>query len=754
MNKRIKFLIKRYFVLISGCFLVASASAQQTREAFMELEAKPIEEKGWIDFRESNTLNPQTLFADHGNKFGLTALDEMRQYRVHTDEIGHTHFRFQQYHNGLKIIGAETILHHNGLYLKSMNGDIAENLNMNIQPLISSEKGLQLSKDAMNALSYVWENPDVAAKLTQISKGEKNFEKPTGELVICRKNWDAEFTEENLVLAYCYRMMVLPVDQSKDVYVDAITGEIIKQIPLATNCNNNTGNTTWYGSKSFNAGYYGWPNNAWLLESHCPGEATMRSLRGDPLLIYNYGDADGSWTDANGVNGYNQRAGVTTYWAIHQAYDYYQDFHSRLSYDNSNGQLDCFSEITGGLWLSSAENASWNTVTHHMSFGAGNTSSPTDDWNTLDIVGHEMTHGVHQWAIGNNYSGQPGALDESFADIFGVCIESYAKGTALPDWLMGNDRAPAIRSMADPNLNGCADTYFGTWWVDPSSSFDNGGVHFNSGIQNFWFYLLVMGGSGTNDHGNNYSVGSIGLNAARNIAYRNMEVYLTTSSGFVDAREGSLRAAQDLFGWCSNEMLQVGKAWYAVGVSTYSPDWDYLTPCGNVPAGAVYRGIDKLRTSTTCTTTLPSGSNAIFSSGFGGITLSPGFTAASGCAFTAAIDYCNEGAYNRTANPEETEQPTERAPLKSGIEILHVYPNPASDKVYITFESRADLAELQFSLTDVSGRNLKATLNEEKSTGNLKQIVLDVSGLPGGLYMLFIRNEQFSASSKIVINNQ
>ncbi|MBK9424052.1 MAG: hypothetical protein IPN54_07980 [Bacteroidetes bacterium] len=62
MNKRIKFLTKRCFVLISGCFLIASASAQQTREAFIEKETKPQEEKGWIDFRESNTLNPQTLF--------------------------------------------------------------------------------------------------------------------------------------------------------------------------------------------------------------------------------------------------------------------------------------------------------------------------------------------------------------------------------------------------------------------------------------------------------------------------------------------------------------------------------------------------------------------------------------------------------------------------------------------------------------------------------------------------------------------
>ncbi|MBK8413113.1 MAG: M4 family metallopeptidase [Bacteroidetes bacterium] len=722
MNKRIKFLTKRCFVLISGCFLIASASAQQTREAFIEKETKPQEEKGWIDFRESNTLNPQTLFLEHGDKFGLTTQDEMRQFRMNTDDIGHTHFRFQQYHKGLKIVGAETILHHNGLYLKSMNGDIAENLNLNIQPAISSESGLQLSKDALNAVAYVWENPEIAAKLSNMSNGEKNFEKPDGELVICRKNWNAEFTADNLILAYRFRMMVLPVDQSKDVYVDAITGDVIKQIPLATNCNNNTGNTTWYGNKSFNAGYYGWPNNAWLLESHCPGEATMRSLRGDPLLIYNYGDADGSWTDANGVNGYNQRAGVTTYWAIHKAYDYYKNYHARLSYDNANGQLDCFSEISGGLWISSAENASWNTVTHHMSFGADNTSSPTDDWNTLDIVGHEMTHGVHQWSIGNNYSGQPGALDESFADIFGECIEANAKGNALPDFLIGADKGTPIRYMSNPNIKFHADTYYGTFWVDPSDPFDNGGVHFNSGIQNFWFYLLVMGGSGTNDHGNNYSVASIGLNAARNIAYRNMDVYLTTSSGFVDAREGSLRAAQDLFGWCSNEMLQVAKAWYAVGVSIYSPDWNYTVPCGTVASGATYRGIDKLRTSNTCTTTLPSGSSAIFSSGFGGITFVPGFTATSGCAFTAAIDYCNEGAYNlRTTVSTESENVIQKISGLSGINILSVYPNPASDKVYVTFESVTDLSAFRINLTDVAGRNHAATLVETKTTANLSR---------------------------------
>lgn len=738
-----------------SCFVqlpVYQASAQQSRAAFLEEVAKPVIEKGWIDFRENNSLNAQTLFTENGARFGLTPNDEMRQFRIQTDEYGFTHFRYQQYHKGIKIIGAETILHHNGMYLKSMNGYIAEQLNLEVQPTISEERGLQLSKEFMNAEIYVYEHPDIAAAISKMSNGQKDFGKPKGELVICRKNWNEPFTESNLSLAYCYRMIILPFNKSADVYIDALTGTVLKSMPLATNCNANTGNTTWYGNKTFNAGYYGWPNNAWLLESHCAGEATMRSLRGDPLVLYNYGDADGSWTDADGVNGYNQRAGVTTYYSIHKAYDYYKNYHGRLSYDNSNGQLDCFSEITGGLWLSDAENASWNTVTHHLSFGADNSSSPTDDWNTLDIVGHEMTHGVHQWCIGNNYSGEPGALDESFADIFGECIEAYAKGTALPDWSIGNDRG-AIRSMLSPNIFYCPDTYYGDMWIDPSDPFDNGGVHFNSGIQNYWFYLLVMGGSDTNDNGDAFSVTGIGLNAARNIAYRNMDVYLVSSSGFIDAREGSLRAAQDLFGWCSNEMLQVAKAWYAVGVSIYSPDWNYIVPCGNVPVGMTYRGINSLKTNATCATTILTGQNAIFTSGQAGITFYPGFTATSGCAFTATIDNtCNEAAYNlRTAANENTPIENEDAGRVSSNDPMLVFPNPADDKLSVSFETSENENQMKCSVTDISGKVYMVQPLRYKTSGSRVQFDIDISWLAPGIYMLAAEKDGERRSSKFII---
>lgn len=763
MKRKTKIPLREILVSCIGALLSLTTVAQN-RQAQMEEFAKPVATKGWIDFREGNTLNPQTFFTDKKEMLGLSAYDDMQQYKVQSDELGFTHFRFQQYHKGVKIIGAETILHHNGSYLKSMNGDISENLDMDVVPVIQKESGLETAKSVCKAEKFVWEHPEIAEALSKNSNGQKDFSKPTGELVICRKNWDGDFAAENLALAYLYRLIALPMHFSMDVYVDAKTGAIINKLPLVANCNNNTGNTTWYGSKSFNAGWYGWPNNAWLLESHCPSEATMRSMRGDPLIPYSYGDADGSWTDPDGTGGYNQKAGVTTYWNLHQAYNYYKIYHSRQSFDNANTQLDAFSEVSGGLFIASPNNANYSSIYHTMHFGSGSTSSPSDDWNTLDIVGHELTHGMHQWSIGWNYAGEPGALDESFADIFGECIETHAKGLSAPDWLLGADRGTPRRSFANPNASAQGaqpDTYLGNFWFTvPGCTYDpiNGsptdfcGVHTNSGVQNFWFYLLVTGGSGTNDNTQAYSVTGIGMNSARNIAYRNMDSYLTTSSGYVDAREGSIRAAIDLFGWCSNEVLQTARAWYAVGVATVCPDWDYTVPCGNVPNNLVHRGINSLLTNTSCTTTIVSGNNALFSSGAaGGVTLKVGFTAQQGCAFTALIDNCNEAAYNlRTVSSENFSYKKSIAPTVA-LKINKVYPNPANNYIVVQYQSATSADETEFVVSDLSGRTINIPPSGKTEHHEFKEIKLDVAQLPSGIYMLFVKDKTASVNSKLII---
>ncbi len=205
-----------------------------------------------------------------------------------------------------------------------------------------------------------------------------------------------------------------------------------------------------------------------------------------------------------------------------------------------------------------------------MTYGDGNASASA--LVSLDIVGHEISHAVTEYSAGLVYSYESGALNESFSDIFGQSIE-FTTFPETASWNLGDeiyyDGVSMIRSMSNPNAEGQPDTYHGDLWYYGSG--DNGGVHYNSGVQNFWYYLLVEGGTGTNDNGYSYQVNGIGLEAAQQIAYRNLTVYLTSTSDYADARIGSEQAALDLYGAGSDEYAAVVAAWNAVGVASSEP---------------------------------------------------------------------------------------------------------------------------------------------------------------------------------------
>ncbi|MEN9000672.1 MAG: CUB domain-containing protein, partial [Flavobacteriales bacterium] len=136
------------------------------------------------------------------------------------------------------------------------------------------------------------------------------------------------------------------------------------------------------------------------------------------------------------------------------------------------------------------------------------------------------------------------------------------------NWLMGDEiyTSPGsyFRSMSNPNAKNDPDTYGGLHYYTGTA--DNGGVHTNSGVQNFWFYLLVNGGTGTNDNGDAYTVAPLGFDTAARIAFRNLTVYLNTNSQHSDARFYAIKAATDLYGACSPAVIATTNAWYAVGV--------------------------------------------------------------------------------------------------------------------------------------------------------------------------------------------
>ncbi|HET8884797.1 MAG TPA: M4 family metallopeptidase, partial [Salinimicrobium sp.] len=260
---------------------------------------------------------------------------------------------------------------------------------------------------------------------------------------------------------------------------------------------------------------------------------------------------------SNSTSFTNNATGVQAHWGAEQTYKYFYQNHGRDSYNDNGAVIRSYVSYSNNY-----ANAFWDGS--RMTYGDGDSSM--GPLVSLDIVGHEIGHGVTEYSANLVYSYESGALNESFSDIFGESIEKFAQGNN--DWLMGEDIGDALRSMSNPNAYGQPDTYHGSYWY--SGSGDSGGVHYNSGVQNFWFYLLSTGGSGTNDNGQSYNVSSIGMTKAAAIAYRNLTVYLNSNSQYDDARNGAIQSAIDLYGAGSAEEIAVTNAWHAVGVgSTY-----------------------------------------------------------------------------------------------------------------------------------------------------------------------------------------
>lgn len=260
---------------------------------------------------------------------------------------------------------------------------------------------------------------------------------------------------------------------------------------------------------------------------------------------------------------------LDAHWGIEETHDFFLNKLARNSYDNTGGQVRAYTQ-TGQGW----PNAAWGNLDARMFLGDGDGINTT--FRTyINVVAHEFTHGViyHNGGGGLDYKREAGALNESIADIFGAALE-FAVKPASANWLHGEEGSlipgDYVRSMSDPHSKMHPDTYGANdpYWVDPLSPVDSGGIHTNSGVHNYWFYLLVEGGSGINANGENYNVTGIGMDAALPIVYHSLTTYLTATTvpDFVDAMQSSLMATEDLYGIGSEAYQAVMESWWAVGV--------------------------------------------------------------------------------------------------------------------------------------------------------------------------------------------
>ncbi len=502
-----------------------------------------ITDQGTLHFRGGVRLAPESFLQANKAHLGLTDHDQLVETADFETELGEQVSRFQQLYKGIPVEGAEYVVHSRNGELAVLKGRVAEGLDIDASLALPEDVALESALAEVDAEVYAWQTPAFEKGLRSAEELESAF--PKGELIIVRDPLSLDEAPEYL-LTWRFRIESAEPFNISIVYLDATTGELVKVLPGLQEASNATGtvHTVYNGTHTFSTRKRGFPNNDYILKDKTRGEFSVKHYSNVQSWGWNLaGHID------QGSNTWSRRE-ASVHWAVQEAHDYFKVAHGRNGVNGSNEELRIMANSpTSAYSDDGSKSYMWFMNTHEA----------------LDVVGHEFTHGVIRHTSNLVYERESGALNESFADIFGTMVEREVVGDANYDWLMGNDFG-AIRSLQNPNTFGDPSIRGGLFWVNqvgcvPSGGNDNCGVHTNSGVQNRWYSLLVDGGTQ-----NGVTVNGVGETAARRVAFRNMTIELFAGADYDDAREGAIDAAEALYGACSNVVEQVTNAWAAVGV--------------------------------------------------------------------------------------------------------------------------------------------------------------------------------------------
>ena len=506
-------------------------------------------------------------------ELALTTNDQMRRARVETDPLGFTHEKFAQYYQGIRVEHADYTVHAKGGTAESISGDFEKISELNITPSLSASAALSRALAFVGAQKYMWQDLDEETGLKQETNNSAASYYPQGELVIVRPELGRRQAAPNpLVLAWKFNVYAQEPVSRAYLYVDARTGQVVAKDDIIKHTGaTGTFATAYSGSRQINDGT---TTGGYFLREGLTrglGIETYNMKKGQQYSrAVDFVDADNNWTAAEYNNANFDNVAGDAQMGAQCTYDYWKAVHGRNSYDNAGAKIKSYVH-----YGRSYENAYWNGSV--MTYGDGATRFRP--LTALDVCGHEIGHAVCEKTANLTYSNESGAMNEGLSDIWGASIEAYSVANlgvtssgAKPKstWLIGEEidkQQAALRSMSDPKSQGQPDYYLGINWYTGTS--DNGGVHTNSGVLNFWYYLIANGKSGTNEKGVSYTVTGLGLNAAAKITFRMESVYMVASSTYAQARTYSLKAAADLDPTGANGYVtSVTNAWNAVGVTS------------------------------------------------------------------------------------------------------------------------------------------------------------------------------------------
>ncbi|MFT6707563.1 MAG: Zn-dependent metalloprotease/chitodextrinase [Flavobacteriales bacterium] len=506
-----------------GC--EAAAIVAGASKVLINEENKSIK---FIKLEEPLAISPDQMAAWLKSVLKANAKSDFRLLQKRADNFGYVHYRFRQTHNSYDVDNGTYYIHCQNGKIISANGEFYPTIQLDVNPMLTASEAIAIGKSQTHAHKWMWEDDTF----------------PIPQLYIAA-------TKTGYHLAYKTDIYAMEPLSRKWLMIDALSGTVVAEYNrIHTNSVDGEAHCKYHGVQTITVDSIS-PNEYRLLDDTRGGGVETYDLNEgtDYFSAVDFIDSDNIWDTTTN----DDDAALDAHWSTGGMYDYMLNAHGWESYDGLGTVMLSYIHFGSGFF-----NAFWDG--QRMTYGDGDDILGSALTST-EVVGHEIMHGVTENTAGLIYSDESGGLNESYSDCFGVILD-YQLNPAAANYNIGDDFAYngiGFRSMSNPNLFENPDTYDGLYW-------DYNEVHSRSGVQNFWFYLLTQGGSGTNDIGDDYLVNAIPMDDVAAILFRSLSTYLTPNTTYADARFYSIQAAEDLFGTCSPQVINVTNGWHAVGV--------------------------------------------------------------------------------------------------------------------------------------------------------------------------------------------
>ncbi|MGW5370109.1 M4 family metallopeptidase [Streptomyces sp. NPDC004009] len=530
-------------LLSTGLTTSANAQTPAAAAAAKPLAAAPTQ----LSAAARTTLiqQAQAGAADTARQIGLGAKEKLVVKDVVKDVDGTVHTRYERTYAGLPVLGGDLVVHtaKSGRTEGVTKAAKSAVKVASLKPQITAAKAEKQAVGAARTLGSDKAQADGARKVIWAGSG-----KP----VLAYETVVGGFQEDG-------------TPNQLHVITDAATGKKLYEYQGIENATG-TGKTLYSGTVSLNTNLSG--STYQLYDTSRGGHKTYNLARGTSGTGTLFTDADNIWgTGTASSSSTDQTAAADAAYGAQETWDFYKNTFGRSGIKN-NG-VGAYSRVH---YSSGYVNAFWDDSCFCMTYGDG--SGNTHPLTSLDVAGHEMSHGVTSNTAGLNYSGESGGLNEATSDIFGTGVEFYAANSSdVGDYLIGekiniNGDGTPLRYMDKPSKDGGSADYW-------SSTVGNKDVHYSSGVANHFFYLLSEGSGAKTINGVSYNsptyngaaVTGIGRAKALQIWYKALTTYMTSTTKYSGARTATLNAASALYGSTSAEYKAVAAAWTAVNVN-------------------------------------------------------------------------------------------------------------------------------------------------------------------------------------------